>query len=847
MTANLETIRAALHQVPAHDRDTWVRMGMAIKSELGEDGFDLWDEWSRQDESYRERDARSVWKSISANGEVTISTLFHEAKRHGYKVDGHDRRTQPTAEDLRQRAEQEHVAAQAQAAEREKAAQLAIEVFGMAIPARADHPYLVRKGVAPVVTLRELPAEELSRLGGYTPKSGGESLSGRVLIAPVRNGDAISTLEFVDEGGRKSALAGGAKSGGYWPAQKKIDGDGEGLTLYLAEGVATALSIHVATGAPAFAALSCGNLAKAAQALRERYLDARIIVCGDLGSGARPAHEAARAIGELVAFPDFGADRPDGATDFNDLLRHRGAEALKRAIANAKAPEVHEDDPTTANAPAASEWPEPQPLTVAEDDRPYPLAALPAGIREAVAEVVGFVQCPVALGACSALSSLSTVGQSLANVRRDDGLEGPTSLYLQSVSDSGERKTTVDGFFSQPIREWEREKAEQAKPDLAKYAAAVGAWGERRAGIKARIRETARKGKDASDAERELEAVEARAPKPIRVPRLIHADATPEALSWSLARDWPSGGVMSSEAGIVFGGHAMGRDSVMRNLSLLNVLWDGGTVRVERRTLDSFTVSGARLTMGLAVQPETVRQFMEATKGLARGNGFAARFLIAAPQSTQGSRAFKKAPTWRHLPAFSARLRELLATPVELDENGGLKPPVLTLSGEARAVWIRFHDEVEAELRPGGDMAEVRDVASKAADNVARMAALFHLYAHEPSGQIGADAVAAAAAIVGWHLYQARKFLGDVVAPRELSIARRLDAWLVDYCNREGVAEVERRTVQNRGPNAVRGRGALDAALDELAKACRVREADDGKRKLVRVNPALLGGTNGAA
>jgi len=39
----------------------------------------------------------------------------------------------------------------------------------------------------------------------------------------------------------------------------------------------------------------------------------------------------------------------------------------------------------------------------------------------------------------------------------------------------------------------------------------------------------------------------------------------------------------------------------------------------------------------------------------------------------------------------------------------------------------------------------------------------------------------------------------------------------------------------------------LDAALTELAEARRIREADDGKRKLIRVNPALLGGSNGAS
>lgn len=191
-------------------------------------------------------------------------------------------------------------------------------------------------------------------------------------------------------------------------------------------------------------------------------------------------------------------------------------------------------------------------------------------------------------------------------------------------------------------------------------------------------------------------------------------------------------------------------------------------------------------------------------------------------------------------------IRVSLDTPIQTDESGALAPPMLVLSDDARAVWVGFYNDVEGELRPGGDMAEARDVASKAADNVARLAALFHLFAHGPVGQIGREDVEAAARIVGWHLYQARAFLGDMAAPRELSNARRLDAWLLDYCRRGGLSEVERRTIQNRGPNPIRGKAALDAALAELVEAGRIRENEDGRRKLVRINPALSGGGNGS-
>ena len=103
VTNTRDSIRNALAHVPAHDHAMWVRMGMAVKSELGEDGFDLWDEWSQRDDSYSTSAARSTWHSFKAGGKVTIATLFHEAKRHGYRGNGHARAPVPTQAEREER------------------------------------------------------------------------------------------------------------------------------------------------------------------------------------------------------------------------------------------------------------------------------------------------------------------------------------------------------------------------------------------------------------------------------------------------------------------------------------------------------------------------------------------------------------------------------------------------------------------------------------------------------------------------------------------------------------------------------------------------------------------------
>jgi putative DNA primase/helicase len=340
-----------------------------------------------------------------------------------------------------------------------------------------------------------------------------------------------------------------------------------------------------------------------------------------------------------------------------------------------------------------------------------------------------------------------------------------------------------------------------------------------------------------------LAELEKSKPMPPRIARIIYADATQEKLLRCLATGWPSAAIVSSEGGAVFGAHAMGRDSVMRTLGALNVLWDGGTLQVDRVSGGSFTVRGARLSINLQVQPAVLHNFMEGTKGLARGSGFLARFLLVAPETRQGTRMFQDPPpTWPALDAFNARTAELLATPATINDDGSLEPVVLDFSREAKAAWVEYHDRIEKELGPIGEFADVHDVAAKAADNIARMAALFHfLHGRNGYGNIGPEAVRSAALVVIWHLYEARRYLGALSSSPEEARAAALDSWLRDLCRREGVSTVSTRTAQQFGP--VRDRRELDEALAALVERGRVKIIAEGKKRLIAINPALLEAT----
>ncbi len=727
----------------------------------------------------------------------------------------------PAAESARIRAKEElHQ-------EREQAAQKAQAIYDVGGKDIASHPYAAKKRINCGSRVRR----------GAWPQRGWND----VLLIPIYNVDGkLMSLQAINVDGTKDFLKGGEKRGCFYPFGKLRGAK----RIYIGEGVAT-VAPSVEDGTSAVAAMDAGNLMSVAKEIRKLVPDAEIIFLADndikpdgSNPGLTAARAAALAVGGKIAIPEMGR-----TCDFWDLWNEQGVEAVRRAIANASAPASSEYQPAQENAPAddSDGWPEPQPLVTQVAPEPYPIDALPDTIRAAVEEVQGFSKAPIPMVASAALAALSLAIQAHADARRAEGLAGPVGLFLLTIADSGERKSTCDGFFTKAIRDYEEAQAEIAKPILKNHNADIEAWEAKRGGVKDQIRQLAKSGKPTSGAESALRDLEHGKPIPPRIPRLLYADATPEALAYGLAKNWPSGGVVSAEAGIVFGSHGMGKDSVMRNLAMLNQLWDGNSLTIDRRSTESFTVRGARLTVALQVQEPTLREFFTRSGTLARGTGFLARFLVAWPESTQGFRPFTEAPAnWPALAAFNRRIAAILDQPAPIDDDGALTPPMLSLTVDAKAAWVNFHDAIEGELASGGELHDVRDVASKSADNAARLAALFQVF-EGAGGAIGAGAFESASRIAAWHLNEARRFFGELALPAELADAGRLDSWLLAHCKQGKTHFVRKNHVRQHGP--LRDGARLDAAIRELAELDRLRLKKEGERLTILINPALTGVT----
>ena len=78
-----DEIQRALPAIDADDRDTWIRVGMALHSTgCGQAAFTAWDQWSQRSDKYDARDQMRVWRSFKSKGlaGVTYRSIFAMAQ-----------------------------------------------------------------------------------------------------------------------------------------------------------------------------------------------------------------------------------------------------------------------------------------------------------------------------------------------------------------------------------------------------------------------------------------------------------------------------------------------------------------------------------------------------------------------------------------------------------------------------------------------------------------------------------------------------------------------------------------------------------------------------------------------
>ncbi|MFG1377893.1 YfjI family protein [Xanthobacter autotrophicus] len=498
--------------------------------------------------------------------------------------------------------------------------------------------------------------------------------------------------------------------------------------------------------------------------------------------------------------------------------------------------------------PLFKDWePEPSEIAaqVATDD--FPVLELPAPIREAVEAAADLVRVPKEMAAASAFTAISTAVQLFFSVRRDAHLVGPCSLFMLTVADPSERKTTIDKLFMQSLRDYDMRKKAEYKTELKRYKAQHKNWEEAGREMKGKQHEPA------------VLAYYETEPEPPRPRALLIEQATIEAIRAAF-QDFPAHTITSNEGGNVFGGHSMQLDRLQDALATYNKLWDGGPLKATTKTAGTVDIDVAHLTMGIMLQPAVLEQLASKAGGLAKGIGFFARFLVAQPESLVGGRLYRNnAGIPEAVTKFNATLLRMLDSwEPKFDKFGRLKTPELSFDEHAMLKWVNFHDNIELKMGRGKSYHEIREVAGKAAEQVARLACCFHVFrlVHGHTGDltqiapgsappIDRDSMVAACAVVSWYLDEAQRLTSDQAEPPEIHDARTLEAYLVRLWEGRGGATAVTpyaptvRDVGHCGP--IRDKKRLISAIEVLVDCERAKTIKGARNKVqIALSPYVL-------
>ncbi len=162
--------------------------------------------------------------------------------------------------------------------------------------ASPEHPYLARKGIKP----------NGARVTG----------DGRLVVPLYDEDGVLSTLQYIDNEGGKLYHPGGATGGKF----NIIGNTEEPGPLYVAEGFATAATIHEITGRPCVVAYSASNIVPVVATLHTLYPDMVIVADHDAsGVGQKYAEQASAKYGVRMVMPPTLGDANDYAQEGNDL------------------------------------------------------------------------------------------------------------------------------------------------------------------------------------------------------------------------------------------------------------------------------------------------------------------------------------------------------------------------------------------------------------------------------------------------------------------------------------------------------------------------------------------------
>lgn len=230
--------------------------------------------------------------------------------------------------------------------------------------------------------------------------------------------------------------------------------------------------------------------------------------------------------------------------------------------------------------------------------------------------------------------------------------------------------------------------------------------------------------------------------------------------------------------------------------------------------------------MHLMIQPILCGQLFG--NAMMTGQGFLSRCLCSYPASTIGWRPYKAQDLSADpaILAYNAAINGILDKPLPLDQRPemGLKPATLTLSTEAKNIWIAFADHIEVLQREVGDLYPIKGFASKAAEHAARIAGVLSIFETPDAVEISGEAVNGGIAIAQYYIGEALRLFHSASDDQDLIIAQKVFDWGMQ----QGGGVIAIAELYRSGQNAVRNKKTAERMIEILEQHHRAEKIDGG-------------------
>ncbi|MBY8335189.1 YfjI family protein [Qipengyuania pacifica] len=467
---------------------------------------------------------------------------------------------------------------------------------------------------------------------------------------------------------------------------------------------------------------------------------------------------------------------------------------------------------------SAVEFARPEPAPLMPDrgtQQPFPTGYLEDTMRLAVEGISKLAFVPHSLAAQSILSACSLAVQPHFNVLLPTGQIRPLSLFMVSVAESGDRKSTSDQYAMQAVSNFETDLRADFLDRKADALIQQAAWDE----AKKQATQTHKKnGRHALE-----EAYRALGPRPEGPvePGIVIRKGTTQGLLKRFLHGRPSLGLMSDEGGSWLGGYGFTDDNRLETIATLSDFWDGTPVHILTAGEGHSVLEGKRLTFHLMIQPSIAGRLLGNAE--AQGQGFLSRLLVSHPESLAGTRlvdpdAGRDPAALQAVAEFEERLGQIVraAMPMDIDTHV-LSPETLKLDPRATKLWWSFYNSIERELGPDGKYQSVKGFVGKLSEMAARIAGNLTVFAEGiRADTIGEQQMLKGIKLAEFYLSEALRLFGKAAMPQHIENAQLLSDWLAEKWTEPFISATD---ASRLGPTALRSRtDDIKEALEVLAR-----------------------------